>query len=169
MSAAATLNLPLPAAFLNRRIFAGPGPGAPSAYRLNSRIGEVAYDPQKIIALPRGIFGFAGIRKSILLQLDPAHFGPLNLLQIVDEPRLAFLFYPDTPECSFYRREHLLDAYRALGCDPETAAALVLATVRAPPQGITLNLRAPILVNTSARTAIQHILSDGDYPVRFKP
>jgi flagellar assembly factor FliW len=169
MHAELALNLPAASAFLDNTMFAGLKSDAPFARRLNSRIGHICYDPSRVVSMPRGIFGFGSIRESILLRLDPSRFGPLNLLQVIDEPRLAFLFYADTPESSLYQSADLDAAYQSLGIPQAYAAALVLATVRPPPTGITLNLRAPLLVNTQTKVAIQHILASGDYPIRFKP
>lgn len=44
----------------------------------------------------------------------------------------------------------------------------MIANARAE-SGVTLNLRAPILLETRRRTAAQHIMAEGEYPIRHVP
>jgi flagellar assembly factor FliW len=160
----------LPQAPLSQAVgYADPGYTGPRERRLASRLGPIIVDAEKIIASPRGIFGFETLRQLVLLRLPAVRFGPLGLLQCVEDPSAAFLFYADVPSASLYRPGDLDAACRELAIDLDAVAALVLVTARSAPAGITMNLRAPVIVDTVRRTACQHILSRTDYPVRFKP
>ena len=50
--------------------------------------------------------------------------------------------------------------------DPEDALLLVIVNVADGPRQATANLRAPILVNTQTRQAVQAVLDDLEQPVR---
>lgn len=158
-----SVGLPEPA------VYADPDYVGPRGRPLASRLGPIVIDTEKIVAAPRGLFGFEALRQFVLLRLPAERFGPLGLLQCIDDMSAAFLFYADIPSASLYRPGDLEAACQALAIAPSATAALVLVTARPAPVGMTMNLRAPVLLDTARRIAVQHILASGDYPVRFKP
>lgn len=162
-------DLPHAAGASDPAVYADPGYSGPHGRNLTSRLGPIVIDTEKIIAAPRGLFGFEALRQFVLLRLPAARFGPLGLLQCIEDTSSAFLFYADAPTASLYRPGDLEAACRELEIDLDAAATLVLVTARPSPVGLTMNLRAPVIVDTAHRIAFQHILANGDYPVRFKP
>lgn len=162
-------DLPRAAGYPQPAVYADPGYTGPHGRRIASRIGPIVVDAQKLIAAPRGLFGFEALRQFALLRLPPARFGPLGLIQCLDDPSAAFLFHADIPTATLYRPGDLESAGCELGIAADDAATLILVTARPVPVGLTMNLRAPVLVDTARRLAFQHILASGDYPLRFKP
>ena len=162
-------DLPRGTGLLEPGFFADPVYPGPRGQKLASRLGPIVVDTEKIVAAPRGLFGFEGLRQFVLLRLPAERFGPLGLLQCLDDANAAFLFHADIPSASLYRPGDLDAACQALAIAPSAAAALVLVTARPAPLGLTMNLRAPVLLDTACRIAVQHILANGEYPVRFKP
>ena len=162
-------DLPHAANAAGQAVYAGPGYLGPHGQNFSSRLGPIVIDTEKIIAAPRGLFGFEALRQFVLLRLPAERFGPLGLLQCIEDTSSAFLFYADVPAASLYRPGDLEAACRDLAIDLHAAATLVLVAARPSPAGLTMNLRAPVIVDTAHRLAFQHILANGDYPVRFKP
>jgi flagellar assembly factor FliW len=133
-----------------------------------TRVGPRWIDPALVIDMPGGLAGFPALRSFAGIQLERARFGPLNLLQSLEDPRVAFLVFPDAPGASLYVHAHVLAACADEGFEPAATAVLVIANARAE-SGVTLNLRAPILLETRRRTAAQHIIAEGEYPIRHVP
>ncbi len=134
----------------------------------STRVGPRWIDPALVIDMPGGLAGFPALRSFAGIQLDRARFGPFNLLQSLEDPRVAFLVFADVPGASLYARAHLDAACADEGFEPSATAVLVIANARAE-RGVSLNLRAPILLETRLRTAAQHIMAEGDYPIRHVP
>ncbi len=108
--------------------------------------------------------GFPGVRRFALVRLDDE--GVLCALRSVDEPSLRFLVVP--PQLFFPDYAPVVDdaTVAALGID-SADDVVVLAVVNAGGSAAdaTVNLLAPVLVNTVTRQGAQVVLTD-DLPVR---
>lgn len=117
-----------------------------------------------VIDMVEPLPGFPGARRFALVRLDEE--GVLCALRSVDEPALRFLVVP--PQLFFPDYEPVVDdaTVAALGID-SADDVVVLAVVNAggSPADATVNLLAPVLVNTATRQGAQVVLTD-DLPVR---
>jgi flagellar assembly factor FliW len=162
---------------ISRRLPASPPPsnlrfarsgGEPAGKLHQTRVGPRWIESAQTIDMPVGLAGFPALRSFVGIQLDRVRFGPLQLLQSLEDPRVAFLVFPDPPGESLYARDHVANACADEGFALADTAVLIIANARAE-SGITLNLRAPILLETRARSAVQHIMAEGEYPIRYVP
>jgi flagellar assembly factor FliW len=127
------------------------------------------------IVFPQGLPGFPGATRFALRPLTGASDG-LLLLQSVEDPELRFLVLPyaDRPDGQVpLSRLDVDGACEALGIRPEHAAVLLVVTSWREPgcdgaeeRRLYVNLRAPVVLDTVRRTAIQHVLPSPAYPVR---
>ena len=124
------------------------------------------------ILFPQGLPGFPAATR---FALRPLANGPqsLLLLQSVDDPDLRFLVLPYMGDELPLRRCDLEAACAALGIAAEHAAVLLVVT-RQPveaghgaPLRLFVNLRAPVVLDTLRRTAVQHVLPSPGYAFRF--
>ena len=124
------------------------------------------------ILFPQGLPGFPAATR---FALRPLANGPqgLLLLQSVDDPDLRFLVLPYLGGELPLRRSDLDAACIALGIAAEHAAVLLVVTRQpaeagpgAPPR-LFANLRAPVVLDTLRRTAVQHVLPSPGYAFRF--
>ncbi len=132
--------------------------------KINSRFGEIEYDPASVLTFPEGLIGFETLRDFVVMPNEKE--GPLFWIQSVEDPDIAlvltdptnfFLTYKVVPE------SHECDK---LGIEEgDTCYALVVVTVP-PDRNITLNLAAPILFAPQTNRAIQVILEKGGYEVQ---
>ena len=95
------------------------------------------------------------------------------MLQSTDDPELRFLVLPYADRQVPLRRADVDGACVALGIRPDDAAVLLVVTSRHEPepggmgsQRLYANLRAPLILDTVRRTAVQHVLASPAYPVR---
>jgi flagellar assembly factor FliW len=145
---------------------APPPAGAPPS--IATRFGTLALDPARLITLPSGLLGFADCQRFALADLpDPQ--GPLKLLQSVDEPELAFLVLPIDPSAGPIARGDLELACEGLGFDWSALAVLGLVTVRSEAEGVhfSINLKAPLLIDTGRQIGRQHVFAGEGYPLRY--
>lgn len=123
-----------------------------------TRFGEFEIDESRIIAFPLGIPGFPDAKRFVLLEYKEH----IQWLQAVDDPELAFIVtdpFSFFPEFSFTvddETEKFLDVD-----DPSGIVVLVLLTVGS--EGVTANLRAPIVINSARYKGTQVLLEDERY------
>jgi flagellar assembly factor FliW len=125
----------------------------------------VTTESKKIITFVNGILGLEQYKSYVLL--DHPGTDIVKWLEAVDQPEIAlpvvnpFLFFPDyAPKIS---RENLLQINIK---SPEEAIVLCVLTIGANTKDITVNLKAPIIVNSDSRLADQFIADNPEYNVR---
>lgn len=135
---------------------------------VKSRFGEFMFDPDRIVALPAGLPGFPHAKSFAMRPFDQQRFQPFQLLQILEDEALSFLALAfdrdnpliDVPDCNA--------AAQACGVNHAQFGVVLIASLRRSSSGpkLSLNLRAPIILDLNARCAWQHVLADEKYPIR---
>ncbi|HMK44977.1 MAG TPA: flagellar assembly protein FliW [Dissulfurispiraceae bacterium] len=121
-----------------------------------TRFGEIEVAEDRFITFPLGIPGFDEQRHFVLLE----HKDNISWLQAVDEPDLAFIVTEPFQLFPDYAFKVSDDMEKLLFVD-DPRHLLVLAIIAVSESGATVNLRAPLLVNTSRMLGAQ-ILSDDE-------
>ncbi|HEX5794256.1 MAG TPA: flagellar assembly protein FliW [Geminicoccaceae bacterium] len=140
-------------------------PAAPAS--IPTRFGELAVSPERLIAFPSGVLGFAECQRYALADLpDPQVV--FKLLQSIDAPELAFLVLPLDPAAGPIGRSDLERACRELGFDWHTLVVLGIVTIRSDPEGVrfSINLKAPLLIDSRRQVGRQHVFASEVYPLR---
>ena len=129
--------------------------------KIQSRFGEIEYDPENVLQFPDGLIGFENLHDFIVMPNEKE--GPLFWIQSVDDPQLAFIL---TDPTSFYYDYKVVPDGRErqkLGID-EGGVCHVVSVVTVPPdRKITLNLAAPILFAPQTNKALQVILEGTNF------
>jgi len=129
------------------------------------RFGELEIAAESIITLPEGLVGMNEVKRFCLIDASPQ--SPLNWLQAIDEPGLAFVVSDPFAFCPDYELEVKEEEVAALGItNPEEVVVLVLLTINAKNQEVTANLVAPIVICAKTRKAKQVILQDMKYTTK---
>jgi flagellar assembly factor FliW len=129
--------------------------------KINTRFGEVEYDPDNLLQFPAGLIGLPKLRHFIVMPNKKK--GPLFWIQSVDDPDIAFVL---TDPTNFFLDYQLMpeDSERENLQLEEDDEYFILSVVTVPPdQAITLNLAAPILFAPKTNRAIQVILENSNY------
>lgn len=132
--------------------------------KIDTRFGEVEYDPENLLIFPAGLIGFPTLHSFIVMPNKKQ--GPLFWIQSVDDPDIAFVltdptnFFPDYVVTPDNAERNSLQIN-----DDEQYYILTVVTVP-PDQKITLNLIAPILFAPGTNRAIQVILENTEYQSR---
>jgi flagellar assembly factor FliW len=132
--------------------------------KINSRFGEIEYEPDKTIYFPEGMIGFEGLRHFVVMPNDEDM--PLCWIQSAEDPCVAFILADPTLYFPEYRLRPGKPEMDKLGLD-KGEDCFVLTVVTVHPDGqITFNLAAPILFAPEKNKAIQVILENAGYPSR---
>jgi flagellar assembly factor FliW len=129
--------------------------------KINTRFGEVEYDPENLLHFPAGLIGLPNLRHFIVMPNKKR--GPLFWIQSVDDPDIAFVL---TDPTNFFLDYQLMpeDAERESLLLDEKDECFILSVVTVPAdQNITLNLAAPILFAPKTNRAIQVIVENSNY------
>lgn len=129
------------------------------------RFGEIELEPREVLHFPVGIAGFPDERAFILVRTKET--GPIAWLQSARTPSLALPLvsahafgssYPDVPFMPVAERA-------GLGSNSDNMAVMVVLSA---PQGqpATVNLLAPIVVNTESRLGGQLFLEGTSFGTR---
>ncbi|MBR1633451.1 MAG: flagellar assembly protein FliW [Lachnospiraceae bacterium] len=132
--------------------------------------GEVYVGDDKIINLPQGIIGFPDLKQfTLIFDSDKEDGGSIMWFQSLDEPQFALpVMTPATilPDYNPTVNDELLAPLGEL----TEENLYVLVTVKVPQdlKEMSVNLKAPIIVNTDTMLGGQLIVEDEDLPVRYK-
>ena len=130
---------------------------------MTTRFGDLEVAESEIITFPQGILGFEAVKHYILLEGT----GPFGFLQAVEEPDLTFVVIDPGIIVPGYKLEVPKHEVEAIGiAEPVQAAILAIITIPAEPREMTVNLQAPLVINSSNRRAKQVVLTDHDYGLR---
>ena len=129
--------------------------------------GEIDIEEEKIITFDSGIVGFPDLKSfSLIYDLDKEGGGMISWLQSMDEGAFALPVINPVSVDAGYNPMFDEEVLNALGTFDDNNAIL-LTTITVPPdlEKMSVNLKAPIVINTDTRKAAQ-IIVDDDYPVK---
>lgn len=128
-----------------------------------TRFGQIVIEPDDILFFRQGIFGFEKCRHWVLLA-DTANRA-VAWLQSIQQPELAVPVVSPRRFLSDYQVR--IDPADVAGLDLKSAEqAYVLAIVGRDNDSLTLNLRAPIVINLDQKTGLQLITTDAQ-PLQY--
>lgn len=137
---------------------------------INTRIfGEIDVEEDKVITFEEGIIGFPDCRRfTLIFDEDKDDHNSISWMQSLDEPVFALpvmdplLVKPD------YNPQVEDELLKELGeLTEENLFILVTVTVPENIEELSVNLKAPLIINVDERKAVQIIIED-DLPVKYK-
>lgn len=132
--------------------------------KINTRFGEVEYDPDNLLHFPAGLIGFPNLRNFIVMPNKKE--GPLFWIQSVDDPVFAFVLTDPTNFFLDYQVVPEPSERQSLHIDEEDEVYILSVVTVPPDQNITLNLAAPILFAPKTNRCVQIILENTDYSTK---
>ncbi|MBM7623033.1 flagellar assembly protein FliW [Sporohalobacter salinus] len=128
-----------------------------------TRFGKLTVDSEEIIKFEKGLAGFEDIREYVLLTSEP----PFLWLQAANNPELAFVvtdpwnFYADY---EFELKSSIQDKLQITAKDEVLTLSMVVIPEEA--EQISINLKAPIIINEKKKIA-QQVILDEEYPIKY--
>lgn len=135
---------------------------------IETRFGEMSFDRDNAIHLPRGLFGYADYHEFGIASLPDPKLEQFKLMQSLTEPTLSFIVAPLNTESGIIDAADIDDASERLSiARADTAVLLIVATRKIGVESqISVNLRAPIIIDTKSQNGWQYVLNNSRYPVR---
>ena len=134
---------------------------------INTRLfNEVEVDEEKKLTFPGGIIGFPDLQNFVLIHDEEKSDGSIRWMQSIEEPNFAMPVVDPLIVLPNYNPQVEEDLLKKLG-EYDEGDLLVLVTITVPHDltKMTVNLKAPFVINTVTRKACQIIVED--YEVRF--
>ena len=118
-----------------------------------------------LITIPEGLFGFEDYTQFALVE---SPYAPFIWLQSREESALAFLAVDPFVICRDYEPDIDDGELLKIGIDePSSVQLLSLVTVPSDGKPVTANLLGPLVINKKTRTAVQVILGDSRWEVKY--
>ncbi|MDR2888237.1 MAG: flagellar assembly protein FliW [Lachnospiraceae bacterium] len=129
---------------------------------------EIEIDDDKIIQFPAGIIGFPNLTDFALIHDDEKGTGSVHWLQSIQEPAFAMPVMDPLIVCQEYNPVIDDEVFAPIGSLVDNEM-LILVTLTVPRkiEEMSVNLRAPIIINATAKKACQVILEDNRYAIKF--
>ncbi|MGF9976243.1 flagellar assembly protein FliW [Viridibacillus arvi] len=131
-------------------------------------LGPVDITEEQIIIFEKGIPGFEDITKYVLLPIQPE--SPFATLQSIEQQEVGFIVsipFEFKQDYAFDLAEEDIEELQVTADNDLLTYSIV--TLKDPFETSTINLLAPIIINTVKKLGKQIVLQDGEsYPLRFQ-
>ncbi|MCI5493584.1 MAG: flagellar assembly protein FliW [Lachnospiraceae bacterium] len=137
--------------------------------KANTRFfGEIEIDDDKIIKFEKGIIGFPDMKNfTLIFDQEAEDQNTISWLQSMDDADVAFPVLDPLVVCPDYNPQVEDELLKPLGeLREDNLFVLVMVTVPTDIKQMTVNLKAPIVINTDTKKASQLII-DNNMPVKY--
>lgn len=132
--------------------------------------GKIAIEDDKIICFEHGILGFPDLKRfALIFNIEKGVESSIKWLQSLDEPNFAMPVMNPNLVMEDYEPMFDTELLKPLGENLDSDNLLMFVTVTVPKDitKITVNLKAPIIVNVQECKAVQLISDNDAYSIKF--
>ncbi len=124
-----------------------------------TRFGAIEVSEDRVLEFPEGLVGFPALKR--FLVIDDESSAPFRWLQSLDEADLAYVAVEPKWVMPGYQVDLPPSVAAGLGiAQPGDLSILVIVTIPEDPREMTVNLRGPLVFNTSSRKGAQLVLDE---------
>lgn len=136
--------------------------------KYKTRFGEVSFDESKAIAFPNGILGMPNQRKFFISAFPDKKFESFQVLQSLDDEDVSFAMLPLAALDNLIDAADLDEVRQVLEMKEEDLVTLLVVSIQRNPSGarLSVNLRAPLFVDSANKVGYQIVLANSKYPVQ---
>ncbi|PXV90222.1 flagellar assembly factor FliW [Lachnotalea glycerini] len=131
--------------------------------------GNIAVDNEKTIHFENGIIGFPDMKNYLIIyDEEKGDKAKISWLQSIEEPGFAIPVINPLLVRMDYNPTVNDELMKPLGdLDPQEMLVLVTMTIPAEVKNMTVNLKAPIVINAITRKACQIVVENEEYLVKY--
>jgi flagellar assembly factor FliW len=135
---------------------------------VTTRFGDITVDLNDLIDFPRGLLGMPDRQRYVVSVFPENKMPQFQLLQSLDDYTLSFIILPLAFDNPIINREDLVIAAQDVGIAlADAQMALVVSVYRSPETlRITVNARAPLVINKAQKQGIQYVFPHSRYKVQ---
>lgn len=131
--------------------------------------GTIDIEEEKIINFPNGIIGMENLKNfALIYDSESEERSKISWLQSMDDPSMAFPVINPMDITETYTPIIEDELMKNIG-DPADADVVIFVTMSIPSDltKMTANLKAPFIINTVDRKAMQVIVENDDYEIKY--
>lgn len=135
---------------------------------IKSRFGDIVIDTRNALIFPKGMLGMPDCRNFALASFPSEKMQQFKLLQCLDDLSISFITLPLPVESTIIQRQDALVAAREQGVSEEGLVVLLIVCVHRMPDStrLSVNARAPVLLDATRKTGVQHVFTQDYYKVQ---
>lgn len=143
-------------------------PSVPETLVIKNHLGEFTVDVSKILHFPGGMIGFPEMTEFAVMHIPGNEQAEFKLLLCLNDPKLNFVVLPMPPQNCPVDMLDIQDAAKTLDVAIGDVGLLFVVTTRrfGETMKVSMNARAPIIINTVDRLACQYVLPNTKYSVQ---
>lgn len=140
----------------------------------NTRFGEIAIDTTNVVNFPNGLYGFEEEKNFYLTRFPQGEDNNFLLLQSGENQDLSLLVIPwanlkASKSPKVISKPDLEEAIKSYNFDLGATNTLLITTVHSNHQDnsykFSVNMKAPIFIDTNNLKGVQHIFYSDDYKI----
>ncbi|MCE3233068.1 MAG: flagellar assembly factor fliW [Rickettsiaceae bacterium] len=138
--------------------------------KIHSRFGEIELDLTSKVTFKHGLLGLPEAVSFGLTDLPNMKTDQFKLLQSLDDDALSFIVVPSQYDNQIYEKADLEEACKTLGYRPNVLLVLFIVTVHEEngQRHVSVNAKAPILVDALTRAATQYVFQSSAYAIQHR-
>lgn len=135
---------------------------------INSRFGDILVDVAKAVTFPGGLLGMPDKAHFVLSSFHSPKMQQFSILQSLDDVQLSFITLPLDLANDIISAADLREAADTIGIEHDDLAILLIVSVQRSPNNvrISVNARAPLLVDAKRRVGAQYVFPHDRYKVQ---
>lgn len=158
----------------NPAIIAAPAPaleveiGSNGEELIDTRFGKIAIRRDHPINFPRGLLGMPDKNHFCLLEFPVKKFAQFRLLQSLEDTALSFIVLPLEIDNPILERDDVVKGCKDLDIPERDLAMLLIVSVHrgANEVRLSVNARAPLLIDANRKEATQYVFQNNKYQVQ---
>jgi flagellar assembly factor FliW len=133
----------------------------------SKNFGNISYTNEEVILFKEGLPGFTKFTKYILVENE--ELKPFSLLQSIEKADIAFIIVSPETFKHDYKVIASVEELENIAIEKtESARIFSLVTMSERKEDVTMNLKAPIIINMEKKLGAQIILKQNDYDIEYK-
>ncbi len=142
----------------------------PDVIQLKNQLGEFEFHRDQLLTFSNGIIGFTDLQEFAIANIPGDEDQQFKILQSIEVPELSFIVLPTSGETSPLEAEDVKELATNFSIDPKDLALLFIVTIRnmGSVVKVTMNARAPIVLDTDKKTGRQYILPNQKYSIQHE-
>lgn len=137
---------------------------------IKGKFGLVEIDVSQAIYFQRGLLGMPEAQNFCLTNIPKAPNLNYKILQSLDDHNLSFITMPMHLQNDYIEYKDIIAAAEMHEIPIKDLALLLLATIFSDEEAnikMTVNLRAPLFIDSNLREGVQHVFLRKDYSLQY--
>ena len=135
---------------------------------LKTRFGEIAADAAKTLEFPNGILGMPNQKTFVIAHMPDKKMEKFQVLQSLNDSDVSFAILPLASLGSLIEEAHLDEVRIVLEMKKADFLPMLIVSIHKTPAGakLSVNLRAPLFIDSTNKVGYQLVLASSKYPVQ---